>query len=685
MTPAVSADQATLETRLLQRAARVAWLPAVLACGALVGLDAVIRYRGVSRLTAELPAGWTAVTIEDALSRLGLTPSEYAAFGLTLTVISALLFGSAGWLIVRYGWAEPMARFTAYFVVLFGTSWLIDPERLPAGLRTVATTLEDVGWTGFLLFFFLFPSGRFVPPWLRWPVTMLLGIGLVVQFAVPDSGGSLSVIAWVALLLLPAVAAQVWRYRAVSGAAQRRQTRWLVFGFSATVGAVVVLIVLEALVNPRPPASSALIFELVGQTLGTLLFLPIPLAVVIGLTRHGLWDVDVAVSRTLVYGALSGLIAIVYAVAIGAGLVVSGSRGLAVSILVGLLVAALFNPVRSALQRGVNRLLYGDRDEPYSLLTTIGRELEGAADGGALLQSIVETMTQRLRLPYAAIRTGGARVIAEAGRPTESTVQLALVHHRTPVGELTVGLRPGETDLSHADRRTLEELARPIAAALQAVTLSDALQRSRESLVLAREEERRRVRRELHDRIGPMLAAVRLKAGNARMLLASGDEGEATKQLRALESELGASVDSVRTLAYELRPPVLDELGLIAAIKAAAEDVGSPPAVSVIVGGPLPELPAALEVAAYWITRAALANVVHHAAARTCEIALTADRDLTITITDDGCGTSRVQPGLGLLSMRERAEELGGTLVVGARPGGGTQVTAALPFPGGGR
>ena len=678
---------AVLNLTVAGRVLRAAWVPFGVACASLVGVDAAVRYSGVAALSLGVPTGWTSGMLADTLRRLGLTPAAYAGYGLVLTLLAALVWFTVAGLVVWRGWTTPMARFTAYFLVIFGTSWLIDANRLPAGIRPAAAALDAVGWMAFGLFFFLFPSGRFEPRWLRWPVLALLAGGVVVQLSVRQGAPSSQLVPWLWMLAV-AAAAQVWRYRSVSGPLERRQTRWLVFGFTATLLTVVMLVVLGKLLQVRPGTPGALVYELAGQSLGAMMFLPIPLAAVIGMTRHGLWEVDALVNRALVYGGLSALIAMVYGLAVATGSMVAGGRGLALSILIGTLSAVLLNPARSMLQQTVNRLMYGHRDEPYRLLAQVGDKLEHITEAGPLLASIATTVREGLRLPYAAIALVGGDserpLAAKSGAPGPRVLRLPLVHHGRAVGELLVAPRAGEEELSQADLRVLGDLARPVAVAVRALALSEELQAARERLVVAREEERRHLRRELHDGLGPVLAAHRLKLGNARASLTAGDADTATRMLRELDAEMGRSVETVRAMAYQLRPPVLDELGLAGAVRAAA-DAPAPPSVSVRLAGVLPDLPAALEVAAYRIAVEAVTNVRRHARAANCEITIrAAGAMLTVSVNDDGCGLpADALPGVGLASMRERAEELGGRLAAESRSGGGTSVVATLPFPGG--
>jgi signal transduction histidine kinase len=251
---------------------------------------------------------------------------------------------------------------------------------------------------------------------------------------------------------------------------------------------------------------------------------------------------------------------------------------------------------------------------------------------------------------------------------------------------LVLSPRARGEDFSPADRRLLDHIAREAGVAAHAVRLTADLQHSRERLVTAREEERRRIRRDLHDGLGPALASLTLKADAARNLL-SNDPAAAGALLSDLKTQTQFAIADIRRLVYELRPPALDELGLVAAIHAQAAQYdghGDGLAISVVTTPPdLPPLPAAVEVAAYRIVSESLTNVVRHAHARHCQVRITCDGGLRLEIADDGVGLGATShSGVGLQSMRERAAELGGVcLVEPAADHGGTRVLARLPLP----
>jgi signal transduction histidine kinase len=308
-------------------------------------------------------------------------------------------------------------------------------------------------------------------------------------------------------------------------------------------------------------------------------------------------------------------------------------------------------------------------------------------------------VAQALKLPYAAIaltEAGRLDFAASYGLPTGELLKLPLVYQAETIGELILGPRsPGEPWTS-ADRHLLDELARHVGAAAHAVRLTADLQRSnvdlaaaRERLVTTREEERRRLRRDLHDGLGPALAALTLKVGAARKLL-SRDPAAADALLGELSDDIQATVGEIRRLVYNLRPPTLDELGLVGAIRERAAEytstnnAASAGGLRIAVSAPerLPPLPAAVEVAAYRITQEALTNVARHAQAHTCHVRLALEEVLQLEIADDGVGLpSERRTGVGLTAMRERAIELGGSCVVEPMPTGGTRVLARLPVP----
>jgi signal transduction histidine kinase len=416
--------------------------------------------------------------------------------------------------------------------------------------------------------------------------------------------------------------------------------------------------------------------------------LVVPVFTYIAILRYRLYDINVVINRTLVYGALSACVVGIYVLAVGAlGALFQAQGNLGISLLATGVVALLFQPLRGRLQRGVNRLMYGERDDPYTVISRLGRRLEATLAPDTVLPTLVETIAQALKLPYAAIllkegeRFGTA---ASYGSPRGEPETLPLIYQREEIGRLVLSPRaPGE-GFSDADRSLLEDLARQAEVAVHAVRLTTDLQHSRERLVATREEERRRLRRDLHDGLGAQLAGLNIQAGTLRRLIPR-DPDAADELVVELREELRGAIADIRRLVYDLRPPALDDLGLVEALRQLAERYGSkdePLSVLVEASEDIPDLPAAVEVAVYRITQEALTNVARHARARSCIVRLAVDGDVLLEIVDDGVGipTER-SAGVGLSSMHERASELGGSCVIQSVPKGGTQVLVHLPLP----
>jgi signal transduction histidine kinase len=371
------------------------------------------------------------------------------------------------------------------------------------------------------------------------------------------------------------------------------------------------------------------------------------------------------------------------------------------SLLATALIAVLFQPLRERLQRAVNRLMFGERDDPYGVLLQLGRRLENTLAPDTVLATIVETVAQALKLPAVAIawKPGDetsveSMIVVSSGsvKDLERCLHIPLVSQQESVGELILAPRsPGEV-LTDIDQRLLHDLARQVSVAVHAVRLTAHLHRltldlqhARERLVLTREEERRRLRRDLHDGLGPRLASLTLKLETARNRLAH--DPLADPLLSDLITRTQEAVADVRRLVNALRPPALDELGLLPALHEQIlqySDLGGHAMhISLEAAADLPPLPAAVEVAVFRIAQEALTNAVRHAQASRCVVSLArCEREevLELTITDNGRGLPPIRgTGVGLASMRERAEELGGTWEIESLPTGGTGVRVRLP------
>jgi signal transduction histidine kinase len=472
----------------------------------------------------------------------------------------------------------------------------------------------------------------------------------------------------------PVILAIRWRRAPV-------EDRRLLRGLTYVLGFIIVVDLILWVIPEAIGGASLLPWSVEGLT-----GLPFPIFVAVAIVSHGAFDFDVVVRRSLVYGTLTVAVILVYVlVAAALGAVIGSASPFAVSLLATGAAALAALPIRDALQAAVTRFVYGDREEPVRAIRRLGQRLELSVDPESMPRIVVDTVADALRLPYVGLELGtstAAQLAAERGTRPEAVVERSLAFQGQPVGRLVVAPRGPTEPLSASDLRLLDDLAQQIGVAAHAALLTDDLRASRERLVTAREEERRRLRRDLHDGLGPALAAIGMRAGAAESLVRE-DPDRAAAQLVALQSEISAAVADVRRLVDALRPPAIDEVGLVGALRLAADRLEGPGSPTLVVEseGELPELPAAVEVAAYRIGTEAMTNAVRHAGAARCSLRLVGGDDLTVVIEDDGSGLpAERHPGVGLASMRERAAELGGECRVESRPGGGTRVVARLPL-----
>jgi two-component system NarL family sensor kinase len=626
-------------------------------------------------------------------------------------------------------WGEYAAWFSAWvgfagLILAFVFLMLLFPDgRLPSSRWRIVAAAVVLGTALTLLADGFFPGVLLTHGYVENP---LGAIGVIGQKLTTYGSLAASKLLASALLLVSTLAAlfsPVVRLRRASGDA-RQQLKWFLY---AVVPAVVGLsaFLIEVMISNYTMNSmfgireSFSMFEMSDIFSGfdvssadifngtsyvpafALLFLAI--FACIAILRYKLYDIDLLINRTLVYGALSALVVGTYVLAVVTlGAIFQARGNLAVSLVATALVAVLFQPLRGRLQRGVNRLMYGERDDPSIVTSRLGRRIEATLAPEAVLPTVVETIAQALKLPYVAIllKEGeGFRSAAAYGSPTAEPETLPLVYQREEIGRLVIAPRaPGEA-FSAADRSLLEDLARQAEVAVHAVRLTADLQSSREHLVSTREEERRRLRRDLHDGIGPTLTGLALQLNVARKMV-RGKPEDAEESLARIEQRTEETIAEMRRLIYGLRPPALDDLGLIPSIYQQAQSQGmvehpvgartdersdQGTIFSMEAPDELPPLPAAVEVACYRIVQEALTNVSRHAHARTCLVRLSVDPGssmLEVEVTDDGAGIAGERvAGVGLSSMRERAEELGGTLVVERGSEGGTRVLARLPLP----
>ncbi|MEV7970495.1 sensor histidine kinase [Sphaerisporangium sp. NPDC088356] len=527
-----------------------------------------------------------------------------------------------------------------------------------------------------LLLPLLFPDGRL--PARRWRPVAALVVGMVLFLAflhvvrpsVPGSPAGPNPFEIAALAPLEAwfggldvdwyliiegicVLSLVDRFRTADATA-RRQVGWLLYAVAANWA-------VESWMPYSVPAM--------------LTTAAIPAAIVIAVTRYRLYGIDTLVSRTLIAAGILGAVGAVYFAVSTLGLVSAGLGQLA-GLAAALFAGVAFQPLRRALRRLADLLFYGHSGDAGHLTQRLTMEVHSTEPASALA-AVVATAREALTVSGVAVEvTGGRPERVAVGLVGPSPREVPLVWHGVPVGRMLIG-RPGQRrfPLAH-DERMITVLTPFVADVAHAANMAADLQRSRHQILTAREEERRRLRRDLHDGLGQALGDMAMSVTMARKVLHDSPES-AERLLVRLRAGMDRVTHEIRELVYGLRPPALDDLGLAEAVRLLAE-----PDASLVVEGELDELPAAVEVAAYRITQEALTNARRHARASRIVVTLSRSADgLRLRVRDDGVGLpAEFRAGVGLASMRERAAELGGTCAITAETEGGTLVEASFPI-----
>ena len=406
---------------------------------------------------------------------------------------------------------------------------------------------------------------------------------------------------------------------------------------------------------------------------GSVFFSAMPVAVVVGVLRYRLMGIQVVVRRTLLYAGLTALVLVVFA-AVTAAVALVVPEGPAPTVLAAIAVAVLVVPARDRLQALVDRLVYGDRQDPWRALHRLGRQ---AVDGTGLAD-VLQAVGHSLHLPGAEVRSASGTTVTW-GEVGEDAMVVPLTLSDGLVGELRVAPRRGEHGLSAADQRLLDALAPLVALVLRGNELTAELEVEREHVLEATAAERARLRRDLHDGLGPSLTGIGL---GLEALDSSALPARSRSVLARVRTEVAASLEEVRRIIDDLRPGALETGDLLSVLQARALQLTSTTPVRVEVDAPaeLPRLTPGTEVAALRILEEALHNVVRHAGATRCRVSVRCDDELHLLVADDGHGfTGPREGGVGLASMRSRANALGGRLDVESSPAG-TALSVALPL-----
>ena len=501
---------------------------------------------------------------------------------------------------------------------------------------------------------------------------------------------------------LAAIVSLVFRYRR-AGTIEREQLKWLVYAGGLIVAAVVAAALIGQIAGP----GSDLANNLQNATSSGAVAL-VPIAIGVAIFRYHLYDIDLVINKTLVYGSLAVFITGVYvAIVVGIGSLAQrgAEQSLGLSIAATAVVAIAFQPVREWVQRIANRLVYGQRATPYEVLADFAGRMAGAYAAEDLLPRMARILAEG---------TGAARAdvwlkngdtfhdgavwppgvppqpparATQAGVPAYPAGRILPVRHQGEVlGALSVSKRPGES-LTPTEDRLLTDLASQVGLVLKNAGLRDQLlarleeiRASRQRLVAAQDSERRRIERNIHDGAQQQLVALAIKLSITESMIGTDADGE-RELLAELRQDAAGAVEDLRDLARGIYPPLLASKGLVAALEAQAAKAPVPASVTADGVGRYPQ---ELEAAVYFCVLEALQNVAKYAAATRAEVRLAASgHDLRFEVSDDGAGfdPGSTAYGTGLQGMADRLHAHGGSLTVRSSPGAGTTILGRLPCP----
>ncbi|MGL4648499.1 MAG: hypothetical protein ACRC1H_03750 [Caldilineaceae bacterium] len=417
------------------------------------------------------------------------SPSHYYQLAMEL-LLAGIFFAMAIFIVLRH-MDDPLAIFMSLTLVMLGatetgmTDSLINPEfsRVFAVWRYPVLLMRALAMIGALLLFYLFPDGRFVPRWTRWLAlgwTLLTLLWLLFPelpfntiygptWRRTPLASYVVAVSWFAT----GIGAQIYRHRRVSGHVERQQTEWMAAGLISAMLGGVAYYGISVIDNTLWPGFLGSVYDWLRPTLRTVLMALLPICIAVAILRFRLFDIDLLIEGTLLYGALSAIVVLIYVLTVATlGAVVEARNGFAVSLVATAVVAVLFEPLRRRLQRAISRLMYGERDDPYAVLTRMGRKFEGGAPSlDFVLQAMAQIVAEALRLPYAALiasDTHGATLRAEFGAApaADRLYTLPLSYLGETIGSLVVATRSQREALSPGDRRLLDDLARQAAIAV---------------------------------------------------------------------------------------------------------------------------------------------------------------------------------------------------------------------------
>lgn len=624
----------------------------------------------------------------------GVLPSDPDAPGLqAMLTLAVVAWGTSGALIGRRRPENPVGLVLAGEAFVIGLASVLD-TLARANPDTWLATVNSDG-QGYVvpmllavpLLLILYPTGR--PPTSRWNVVLWLlgvslatgfvGMGLAPEDPVPWSllASVLASVAGATGLLASALAvvSVVVRYRRSRGD-ERQQMRWLALIVLIGASAFILLVVTSSEDDTSTPLNA-----LAGWLFVLSVAVGLPAAIGIAIVRHGLWDIDVVIKKALVAVILTGLIVVpslvVFAVA---STVLTGVGNATLTLIGGLVIGALLVPALRVARHLANRLTYGKRATPYELMTAFGQRASDAYSIDEVLPRLAQLLADGLGASSARVllRVGpDLHEVAAAGAPRDPEHVVAVTHQGEEVGSLAVAFPPNDP-LDADKERVIGDLAGQAGPVLRNVRLIEDLRASRQRLVAAQDEERRKIERNLHDGVQQQLVALNVQLGLLARI-AGTDAAKTTEMASLLQSRATEALEDLRDLARGIYPPLLADRGLTAAVEAQARKAAVPTTVE---ADGIERYSRDVEAAVYFCVLEALNNVAKYADADSAAVRLArTDGRLIFEVRDDGRGFDPVDlgtAGTGLQGMADRMAAIDGDLAVQSTPGTGTTIRGTV-------
>jgi signal transduction histidine kinase len=658
--------------------------------------DAVFAYLNRNGSPAA-QTSWSSTGIIGLLSVLPILGFPIVGFILTIKRPRNWI----GWIMLLVGLsiAVPFDGYAQYAL-------LTRHGELPAG--RLAAAIGGPFWVPLIMLagvflVLLFPDGH-VPPgwrWFAWSAGVVMALAMAVVLTAPGPFEAIPAytnplgISWIEplqllILLIPlsivgAAISLVQRYRRSTGT-ERLQLKWLAAAVSVVAVTYLIVEPLSAAVGFGEQAS----WIGVLQAFALFTFGLIPIAIGFAVLRYRLYEIDVVINRAVLFGSMAVFITVVYVgVVAGVGALAGSGGSPLVSALAAAIVAIAFQPARRRAQRFADRLVYGKRATPYEVLSAFSERLAGAYGDEDLLPRMARILGEGTAAERADVwlKAGDqlqpvavwpTDAVPRAPRPSNRAEGLVPVRHQGEVlGALSIEKRPGE-QISPTEDRLIADLASQAGLVLRNAALIEDLRRSRQRLVAAQDEERRKIERNLHDGAQQQLVALAVQLKLARTLV-DRDPERAGQMLDGLQGSATSALEDLRDLARGIYPPLLADKGLAAALDAQARKAAVPVTVD---SKALGRYPREVESTLYFCALEALNNVAKYAEASAARVHLAqADGHVSFAVTDDGRGfdPAATAYGTGLQGMADRLAALGGTLRVRSSPGDGTTVAGTLP------